>query len=1039
MPLLFGTVCDLLQRLEYDLQRKRSQKGPQQIVTAWFAEHRLTVDHDDTDKCALLSTLLPERRTDRVFFIKHKTLSAIFARAHGLGITRKQRLTRYETPGSGVDLAECIEEILKETPNFPTRVVTVEDVDRTLHQLATGVAFSSPAIRSSGIAERNNRENREALGALFRSLSARDAKWFTRLVLKSYLPVVVPEYVVYAQCNKILPTLLKIHDDFPVAVRLLNQQTQNGRMLDGDLDKAHLPRLIKPQVGVKVGRQTWLKGRSIKHCLEIGSGLMSVEKKMDGEYCQVHIDLSKGPNCIQIFSKSAKDSTADRFKLHAAIKSSLGIGTSSCGFRRQCILEGEMVVYSHKDERILGFEKIRKHVSRTGRFLGTDEDSQAHDYERLMIVYFDVLLVDDDSLLNVRHSERHRRLSRLIHCHNGKAALVERQIINFSSRIAAEELREAFALCIINREEGLVLKPDEPYFDFGSSRRKYASCCVKLKKGFIKKMGDVGDFAVVGARYDASRAKVLNLPEVKYTHFYLGCLTNSEKVRRFRGVMPEFTIINEVEVNAVLLQYFQRYCFTNAVAFEENDVFTLNISPGLLQGKRIATVFKEPAVFEMTCFSFHKAPNTKFWSLRFPYVSKIHCDRKWQDCVGFEDLQTLAEEETTSPEKEDSQELAQWIEVLEQANPKTKKLAVGQHTQSTEATISTVSTAGLSSQHYSEQTPVRPALAASIAATESESTTPPASSTVKPERTASTRLSPRKRRNEASLSSPRRSRLRKEEPVVIDLTSSPPSKSHQDRQPLEDITSASSSQGNVLQTPRPRLPRTETFHEVVEKTASSHLPTHLSVSSSFPSSMPSPSPLKAPTASRRPSSAATRSNSDLPLTTNNPASSCRHAGGTCALVKHSILLSPCVASMPLLTEDLLPSHGVTAVFTDVASWLASLSLHTRSSRRLQTLVLVERRRHDATIAFLKQLEADPMRQQDGQPAVVLAYDWRLVEAVTDEETKYRKSVGGLAQLWKRMDECWRWFALLAYMKRIAFVWVVGIFGYDTHWGLSKKA
>ncbi|KUI60256.1 DNA ligase 4 [Cytospora mali] len=935
MPLLFGTVCDLLQRLENDLQRKRNQKGPQQIVTAWFAEHRLTVDHDDTDKCALLSTLLPERRTDRVFFIKHKTLSAIFARAHGLGITRKQRLTRYETPGSGVDLAECIEEILKETPNFPTRSVTVEDVDRTLHQLATGVAFSSPAIRTSGFADRNNRENREALGALYRSLSARDAKWFTRLVLKSYLPVMVPEYLVYAQCQQNLPTLLKIHDDFTVAVRLLNQQTRNGRMLDGDLDKVHLPRRIKPQVGVKVGRQTWLKGRSIKHCLEMGSGLMSVEKKMDGEYCQVHIDLSKGPNCIQIFSKSAKDSTTDRFKLHDAIKSSLSIGTSSCGFKRQCILEGEMVVYSHKDERILGFEKIRKHVKRSGRFLGTNEDSQAHDYERLMIVYFDVLLIDDDSLLNVRHSERHRRLSKLIHCHKGEAALVERQIINFSS--------------------------------------------------------------LVGARYDASRAKALSLPEVKYTHFYLGCLTNCEKVRRFPGVIPEFTVINEVEVNAALLQYFQRYCFTNAVAFEENDVFTLNISPGLLQGKRIATVFKEPAVFEMTCFSFHKAPNTKFWSLRFPYVSKIHIDRKWQDCVGFEDLQMLAEEETTSPEKEDSQELAQWIEALEQANPNTKRLAVDQNTQSTEATISTVSTAGLSSQHYSEHNPVRPALATSIAATETESTTLPTSSTVQQQRNASTRPSPPKRRREASPSSHRRSRFRKEEPVVIDLTSSPPSKTHQDRQPLEDITSASSSQGNVLQTPRLRLPRTETFHEVVGKTQSSHLPTHLSVSSSFPSSMPSPSPLKAPTASRHPSSAATRSNPSLPVTTDNSATSCGHAGGTCALVKHSVLLSPCVANMPLLTEDLLPSHGVTAVFTDAASWLASLSLHTRSSRRPQTLVLVERRRHDATIAFLKQLEAEPMRQQDGQPAVVLAYDWRLVEAVTDEETKYRKSIGGTRQ------------------------------------------
>ncbi|ROW01967.1 hypothetical protein VMCG_05665 [Cytospora schulzeri] len=702
MPFPFGKVCDLLQSLENDLKRKRNQKGAEQIVRAWFAEHRLTVDNHNTDKCALLSTLLPERRTDRVFNIKEKTLSNIFARALGLGHTRQQRLTHYEIPGSGVDLAECFEEILKETPNLSKRDVTVEEIDHILHELAAGVSFSSPAVRSSRAVDRNTRGNREALGEVFRSLSARDAKWFTRLVLKNYLPVMVPEYLVYGQCHKLLPALLKIHEDFVVALRLLEQQLRNKRILDGGLDKPLLPRLIKPQIGVKVGRQTWQKGRSVKHCLDLGRGLMSVEKKMDGEYCQIHVDLSKGPDWLQIFSKSGKDSTADKYKLHGAIKSSLGIGTSSCSFRRQCILEGEMVVYSHKDERILGFDKIRKHVMRSGRRIGIDEDSQAHDYERLMIVYFDVLLIDDDSLLSVRHSERYRRLSKLVHCHKGEAALVERQIINFSSRIAAEELKEAFASCIVNREEGLVLKPDEPYFNFGTTRRGYVSCCVKLKKGYIKNMGDVGDFAVVGARYDATTAKLVNMPQTKYTHFYLGCLTNSEEFRRFPGVIPEFTVVNEVELIAAKLEYFQLYCFTNAVAPEQNDAFHLSVPPGLLKGKKITTVFKTPAVFEMTCFSFQKAPNTSFWSLRFPYVSKIHCDREWQKCVDFDGLQKMAEEETTAPEKEDSQELAQWIKILEQTDPKSKTMAVDETTQSTEATTSTCSSCWVRAHHASE-------------------------------------------------------------------------------------------------------------------------------------------------------------------------------------------------------------------------------------------------------------------------------------------------------------------------------------------------
>ncbi|KAH8756089.1 hypothetical protein F5883DRAFT_649684 [Diaporthe sp. PMI_573] len=85
-----------------------------------------------------------------------------------------------------------------------------------------------------------------------------------------------------------------------------------------------------------------------------------------------------------------------------------------------------------------------------------------------------------------------------------------------------------FASYIIRREEGLMLKPDELYFSFGQNERSYASCYVKLKKGYIKGMGDISDLAIVSGRYCPTRAKVLKKPTAKYTHFYLSCLTNKD-------------------------------------------------------------------------------------------------------------------------------------------------------------------------------------------------------------------------------------------------------------------------------------------------------------------------------------------------------------------------------------------------------------------------------------------------------------------------------------------------------------------------------
>lgn len=44
---------------------------------------------------------------------------------------------------------------------------------------------------------------------------------------------------------------------------------------------------------------------------------MSMERKYDGEYCQIHIDMSKkNDGWLKIFSKSGRDSTGDRMRVH---------------------------------------------------------------------------------------------------------------------------------------------------------------------------------------------------------------------------------------------------------------------------------------------------------------------------------------------------------------------------------------------------------------------------------------------------------------------------------------------------------------------------------------------------------------------------------------------------------------------------------------------------------------------------------------------------------------------------------------------------
>lgn len=841
--------------------------------------------------------------------------------------------------------------------------VTLEEIDEVLHRIASGCRFSSPLVRASEPPS-SSANQLLGLGDLYTRLSARDAKWLTRLVLKNYQPVVLDPLTVYRACHPLLLVILKVQDDFSIAARFLQNYHRSKGVTGEVLDRNELACRLKPTLGVKVGRQMWLKGRSIKHCLDMSHGRMSCEEKVDGEYCQIHIDLSKGRDCIQIFSKSGKDSTRDRAGLHEAIRTSLQIGQPSCPLKHGCILEGELVVYSDRDDKILDFHKIRKHVSRSGAFLGTDKDSQPHSWEHLMIVYFDALMIDDQSLLGVKQSERFKRLGQLVACKTGRSALVRRQIIDCNERDAASNLRRAFAKCITARAEGLVLKADDPYFDFSTSRRPYGCSCIKLKKEYVGSFGDVGDFAVVGARYDAVAAKTLGIPNLKWTHFFIGCLENKEEVQRW-GRIPRFTVTNVVELNASQMRLFISHVNPRSVPESENDAISLRVAPGIDNGKRPSVIFTEPPVFDIRCFSFEKGGNTGFWSLRFPMVNKVHCDRTYRETISFAELQDMAKSEKEMPPPEDSQELLGFIAALEQADPGGVPVDAmsSQLTASTTSTVMTpssfhssgprhVETMTLPSIIENHPTSKLPASRPSAHPSVAEPLTPPVSSAAKPvdmekDVAKSTpnnpQISPRLRKRPSEPShSPRQLKAQKRVPGPRLTSSNPREKSYPQRttppgssrshrrarEPLADITTSSQPCEN---TTSPQVTRLAGVHSFYAPSTENQPPSSsfLGHASSAPVSFcaaPGPRP-RSPSveipdsqSSNQASASASTSTATIRSANFDGPTECVYCPDTCALTGISFLLAPCVSQTPWLTEDLLSSHGVGDFVLDPNDW-----------------------------------------------------------------------------------------------------------------------
>ena len=388
MPLPFTHFCDLLSQLEEHALRRppwppaRLTELSQQTIRQWFCTYNVSIKSTSVDPVVVLSALLPARRSDRVYGLQAASLSRKLRRCLSLGDGRWPQLDRWREPGQG-DLGACVERIQRQAEfaqPLPGAELLLEEVDLALEKIAKGCRFSAPSLKQ-GASDEGPVDVVQVLASIYHRLQSRDAKWLTRMILKDYATLNLDDDIVLRCLDHRLPHVMRTLDSFNVAIQSLRAgRSQLLAPVEEVTDESSEGRglgSLKPQIGVMVGRATFLKGRGIKHAVGLcGRRTMSVERKYDGEYCQIHVNLLKGACPIQIFSKTGKDATEDRKGVHEAIKNSLRLGTADCAFSQSCILEGELIAWSDREQKILPFHKIRKHVSRSGSFLGTKVDSR---------------------------------------------------------------------------------------------------------------------------------------------------------------------------------------------------------------------------------------------------------------------------------------------------------------------------------------------------------------------------------------------------------------------------------------------------------------------------------------------------------------------------------------------------------------------------------------------------------------------------------------------------------------------------------------
>ncbi|KAJ9210450.1 hypothetical protein DTO166G4_7917 [Paecilomyces variotii] len=706
MGFKFSFLCDLLSDLEANRIVKastaaRSRDPDISTINSWFKLHRRQIAEKDTDLLALLSCFFPEKRTDRVYWLQDASLARVIARCLLLGVSRKEELDSWRASG-GSDLGQCVENVMRQAENYVPngRELILEEIDAAMDKLASRCRFSGPRLRRQHTAV----DVEDTLGPLYRRVSSRDAKWLTRLILKSYCPVMLPGKFILHKIHFLLPHLLLLQDSFEAAAGMLSTSPLNCFQPCPEPGVARLLcenaiQYLIPRIGIKVGRPDFYKARSIKHCCQmVGRRRMSVERKYDGEYCQIHVNLSQQPDCIQIFSKSGKDSTIDRIGIHNVIKQCLRMGQRDCIFSRRCILEGELLVWSDREEKILEFHKLRKYITRSGAFIGTDSDSQPRPYEHLMIMFYDVLLYDDNICLAWPHRERRLLLKKLIAQIPGRAGIAEQEVIDFSRSDSKSRLERTFARGIAQRWEGFVLKCcDEPYFPILSTEMDQTfGRWIKLKKDYIPGLGDTVDLVLIGGGYNSRDASALKgIQDLLWTHFHVGCLENKNAVSQFNA-LPKFRIVDVIDHHSLsqkfmhLLNSIGRF---RACEPDSNSAFI--VQKGRTDLPDMDAAFKVPFVVELLGSGFDKPSNASYFTLRFPRVLKIHVDRAFEETVSFAELQELAEKARSVPTDELLQETATWRKRVEHKDNRSEYI-VDRSQDTTVSRCSTPSAASIS-------------------------------------------------------------------------------------------------------------------------------------------------------------------------------------------------------------------------------------------------------------------------------------------------------------------------------------------------------
>jgi DNA ligase-4 len=105
------------------------------------------------------------------------------------------------------------------------------------------------------------------------------------------------------------------------------------------------------------------------------------------------------------------------------IREALGLDTGSVKFEKWCVLDAELLLWDQESKKICPFDDLSNYMHLRWRYISALSPANGRERGRrqsLMAVFFDLLLLDDRSLLEEPYTERTDLLSQIVTTHPGR-------------------------------------------------------------------------------------------------------------------------------------------------------------------------------------------------------------------------------------------------------------------------------------------------------------------------------------------------------------------------------------------------------------------------------------------------------------------------------------------------------------------------------------------------------------------------------------------------------------------------------------------